>query len=584
MDKRERILELVKEGVLSVEEGLDLLENLSEEESAAFKRKDFAEEDAKEEEEKTKEKSDHHSEDEKRAKAEEEKVKADKIEAIVNEINRYSVAVDQLNEKILATNNERSLIEEELKKIKGNQKEAFIKRKSELEQEIISLNKEINRMRSEEDLNEQADLALLEKELNEVLEELYLLENNKEANNEAKKLKEKRKELTEKAERLSQEKNEKMKEMHSLKMKQWTEKAKQLSDTMDLPEDWRQGASKTIDKAGQLLDEGTQSLTGFLRGTVKKTKDTLRDIDWDDVKVDLSKQAKASFSHQWLFEETKATILDFKNAAGDIQFKKSLNDTIKIEADIKLYEKEEGLSPLESFEEKVVIKIDEENFTFQIPTNKIKADLVIYLPERKYDYLRVHAMKGDLSFDAFTGNDLYIKVASGDLFFNQLNASMLEVNLSKGDLRLENTELKDLLVDTTHGDLKVMGDVQSSDLTTVSGDVLVTLTGEELIQLSARSVKGDVKVSLAEEMSFEIEARTTLGRVKSRLTVSDQSEEKQGENKINRFFRMSEGKLGQIKLQTSKGNILLKDQDKKEREKENKKEGKGESDEETNEV
>lgn len=578
MDKRERILELVKDGVLSVEEGLDLLENLSEEENRAFSQKDFSDADEAETE-KQEEASEERKEEKKETKSEdrseEGKMRADAIEELANRINHYSVAVDRLNEKITLTNHELSFLKGKLAKIEGNKEKEFSDRKNELEKEIISLNKEINSLSSKGESNDQEELNLLKEELNDVLEELYLLENRKDANEEAEELKEEIEALEEKSAQLSEEKNEKMKEMHSLKMQRWTEKAKQLSTTIDLPEDWQEGASKTIDKAGKMIDEGTQNLGGFLRETMKKTKESLRNVDWDEVKSDLSMKEKASFSHEWLYEETTASILDFKNANGKIDFKTSDNDTIKVEAEIKLYEKADALTPLEAFEEKSFIKIDEENFSFQIPSKKIKADLVIYLPERNYDYLRINAMKGDVSFDAFHGNDLYIKNASGDLSFNELDASMLEVNLTKGDLFLKEAKLKDLLVNTTHGDLRVIGDVQSSDLTTVSGDILLTLEAEELLQLSARSVKGDVKVSFPEAMSFEIEASTTLGRVKSRLNVEEKSSE-EGKNKTYRFFRLNEGELGQIHLQTNKGNILLKDQDKTE--------GEDDRDEKTNEI
>ncbi|MDN6731308.1 MAG: DUF4097 family beta strand repeat-containing protein [Atopostipes suicloacalis] len=574
MDKGERILELVRDGVLSVEEGLDLLENLSEEESQKAQKKNTKEKDTKE---KTKESSDDReksSVDSDKDKKE-EKIKEDELEAIANEINRYSAAIDNLNEDLLAVNNQTSMVEERLTRKKENQNEEFDQRKLALEGEVISLNKEIKWISSKKEVENPERIDQLKQELSQVLDELYQLENDKN-DEEIESLTLALDDLEEKRKELAQEKNKKMKEMHSLKMRQWSTKAKQFSNTMELPEDWREGANKTIDKASEIIDEGSQSLAGFLRKTMRKTKDTIRDIDWKEMKMDLSMQEKASFSHEWLFEDTTASILDFKNANGNIHFKRSMNDSIKIEAEIKLYEKKEELSPLESLEEKMYLKIDSDQFTFHIPNKKIKADLIVYLPERNYDYLRVHLIKGNLTFDELLANDLYIKITSGDLVFNQLEATMLEVKMTKGNLTLEETHLKDLLVNTTSGDLRIIGAVESSDLNTASGNILVTLSGEELIQLTARSVKGDVKVSLPKELGFEIEAKAALGKVKSRLTASEKSLEDEVESKIYRFFRMSEGKLGQINLQTTKGNILLKDHQKNE--------GKGETNEKTNEI
>lgn len=561
MNKRERILKLVQDGSLSIDEGLDLLENLSEEENIKKNKNDFiqnSEEEIKKSKQK-KSKVENNNDDNK------EKINLDELETIANEINQYSVEIDQLNKEIDKISNKQLIEEEKLNNIKDNQKEKFSKRKNELEREIISLNKEINLISSRDELEYENDLDLLKKELNEVLEDLYLLENSKELNQEIKSIENKIKKLEDEKDQFKKNKKEKMKEIHSLTLKKWTTKAKEISNTMALPKNWRENATKTIDKAGKFIDENTQNISGFLQETMKKTKDKILDIDWDEMNIDLSIKEKASFSHEWLYEDVTASILDFKNANGNIHFKQSKNDSIKIKADIKLYEKNENLTPLEDFEKKSSIQIDSDHFKFYIPNKKVKANLVIYLPKRNYDYIRINTIKGNVSFDELLVNDLYVRINSGDLLFKKLEASMLEVSLSKGNLRLEDALLRDLLVNMTSGDLRVIGDIRSSDLTTISGDILFTLTSENFTQLTARSVKGDLKLALPVETSFDVKAKIILGKVKSRLTNSDKSLEDESENKIYRFSRIANGKLGQIKLETTRGNILLKDYNKEKR-------------------
>lgn len=582
MDKGERILELVRDGILSVEEGLDLLENLSKEEAKKAQAKNQESKDSKttseervddthsEKEEKKYQEAKENTEKE----AQEKKRHEEELEAIANEINQFSAAIDRLNEDLLRVNKDLTIQEERLENKIIRQDQSFEKRTQELEERIIILNKEIKWLRSEDE-EDPEQIEGLNQELATVLDDLYELENNQD--DEAIEAIEKEiRALKEEREALAEEKDKMMKQMHSLKMKQWTNKAKQFSSTMDIPKDWREGANKTIEKAGEIIDESSQNLGGFLREAMKKTKDTLRDVDWKDINLDLGKKEKASFRHEWLFEETTASILDIQNTHGDIHFKKSMNDSIKVEAKVKLYEKKEGLSPLESFEEKAMIRIDSDQFSFNVSSKEIKADLVIYLPERNYDYVRVHSSKGDLTFDDLLAGDLYIKLTAGDLIFKELKATMLEVKMTKGDFTIKEADLKDLLLDTRAGDIRVIGQVESSDLNTLAGDILLTLSGEKLIQLSAQSVKGDVKVSLPKDLGFEIEAKTGLGSVKSRLSASEKSLEDEVETKVYRFFRMGDGKIGQIHLQTRKGNILLKDSSKKK--------GKGDTDEKTDKI
>lgn len=579
MDKRERILELVKEGVLSVAEGLDLLESLSKQEQEPVQADQAADVETKQEtmatEPETKPEPEAEAETETKVETEQseqaaaaEKMLADELEAIANEINEYSVTIDGLNEKILATNSERQSAEEKLTDKINSQNEAYFSKKQALEAQIIQLNKEMNQLTSIPELTSEEEINALQTKINEQIDALYTLENSTASEEEIAALEKQIQQLNEKSAQLTQEKNEKMKEMHSLKMRQWTTKAKQFSGSIDIPEEWRAGATKTIDKASEFIDESTQSLGSILREAANKTKQAFQEIDWEEMKIDLSGKEKAAISNEWLFEETTATILDFKNTNGQIRFKQSINDNIKIEAEIKMYELKEGQSPLQTFEEQATITIDADQFTFKVPEQRVVADLTIYLPARNYDYLRVESAKGDVHFDELLVRDIYVKLAAGNVLFKKLEASMLEVKVSKGDVTLQNVSLRDLLANTVNGNIRVQGSVHSLAAKTVHGDLLLTLTGQEMTRVIASSVKGDVKISLPQDVSFEIEAKTTLGQVKSRLTASEKTLEDQERGKVYRFFRMAEGNLCQVTLETTKGNVLLKDSDEKNEERE----------------
>ena len=303
MDKRERILELVKEDVLSVEEGLDLLESLSKQEA-----KEKTETQDPVETEKIQDSSE---EEENKEPSEAKKMRADELENIANEINQYSVMIDGLNEKILVINTERIEREDELNRLLALQNDEYLAKKKELEDRIIQLNKDMNELSILDEEANTKQLEALSQDLSQSLEALYLLEKTSASDEEIEALEQKIEQLREKSENLAQEKNKKMKEMHSLKMKQWTTKAKQFSDNIDIPKEWRAGATKTIDKAGELIDESSQTITEVLSEAAQKVKESFQNLEWEDMKIDLSMKEKAAFSHEWVFEETTASIFRF---------------------------------------------------------------------------------------------------------------------------------------------------------------------------------------------------------------------------------------------------------------------------------
>lgn len=502
MDSRERILELVSQGVLSVEEGLDLLESLSNQETKKTEEKEFTsdESEAKESSIKIEPKEETATETE----ADTQNIE-DELEVLANKINQYSVGIDILNKDLTALKSERAAIEEALN--------------------------------LEEEPKNQKYLASKIETLNEDIK------------------------------KVTAEKNKQMKDMHSLKMKRWTNKAKQFSGNIDLPKEWREGASETIDKAGEILDSGSQTLSNLLRDTVKKTKATIENIDWQDMKKDFTLKEEVSFDHEWLFESTSASILDFKNANGDIEFKPSINDNIKVTAEIKIFGKTDEATPFEAFEARSFIKIDEDHFTFHVPSKNIQADLIVYLPQRNYDYVRLNSFNGDIKFNELLARDIYVKVTTGDIIFNQLEASMLEIKATNSDVNLDKTKLRDLLLSTVNGSVRVLGEIQSLDTRTINGDILLTLGGDDLIQVAASSVKGDLKLSLPAELSLEIEAKTTTGKIESRLHEGDELQNKKETGQSRTFYRIGKAAFCRIKLQTTRGNILLKDNEKNIKEK-----------------
>src|SRR5699024_4244418 len=101
-----------------------------------------------------------------------------------------------------------------------------------------------------------------------------------------------------------------------------------------------------------IFDETSKTLGDVFRQTMKSTRESLDNIDWKDIDFNLNvpRKVQSEFDHEWLFEDTTATILDFKNANGNIQFKPSVNENIKISANIKFYGKVEEATPLAAFE------------------------------------------------------------------------------------------------------------------------------------------------------------------------------------------------------------------------------------------
>lgn len=570
MGERERILELVREGVLSIDEALDLLESVAKRESNETEKTEFTAQRPVEEkvapetvDEPVEVEEPEMDEMEAEAAEEERKQFENDLEALANEITKFSVEIDELNEELTELKGQLADAEEDLKERTSSYDEEFYEEKKELENEIVNLQKQIDLISMIEEIDSKDEVNALNEELTAAMEALRDLENPVANDAELKELEAEIADLRKVVKEQTELKNERLKELHSLKMKQWTTKAKQVSENIDIPEEWREGANKTFTKASDIFEETSKTIGDVFRQTIRSTKEAFDTIDWKDIDINLNipRGEQVKFEHEWLFENTTATILDFKNANGNIQFKPSMNENIKVNAKIVIRGSIDEENPLAAFEANSIINIDEDKLTFHSPNKNVTADMIVYLPQREYDYIRSNSFNGDVAFHELKARDVYVKSTNGDIVLKNIDATMLEIKGTNGNITLKDIDLRDLLINTINGDIRVVGYVQSADANTTNGTLRLTLNGDDLIRIAGSSVNGDVKVSLPLEVGLEIEAKSTFGKIKSRLSNTDSTGHTELRGKNQSFRRVGTGEICRVNVHTTTGNVLLKDTD-----------------------
>lgn len=584
MQERERILELVKNGVISTQEGLDLLESLVKKEDRKQEKKDFAQPDSvqskveneSEEQESRFETETDQDETEDQVNNDEEKAKIysrleKELENLAAEINHYSVELDQVNEKLTNTKETLENKKANLYDLKEGSRLEKADETATIRADIFNLEKEISLIQKIDELDNTAEVAELKSDLNDKITELEKVQAETDPDKEMK-IKELEKEikvLEEQAEGIQKEKIALMKKLHTVKMKQWTTKAKQVSERLEIPENWKDEATETISKAGKQIEASGKELGKLIRESVSTSmkSDTAQSVkgsinsafenfDWKDINIRVPKLASTTFEHEWSFEETTASILDFKLANGQLKIVSSDNDTIKVSAKVKLYGKINEETPLKAFEERSQIEIDDDKFVFHVPNKRIEAVITMSLPKRIYDYTAIKLLNGDVLFNEFAGKDVFVKSTNGDMTFKNTEAVMLEIKGTNGDIQVKNSDIRDFLVSTVNGNIAYKGAPLSSDVSTTNGDIKLTLSSKEMTRIKASSVNGDVKIAIPLEIDVEGEAKTVFGKVKSRLNEIDVQSQK--DTKLN-FRRIRQGQVLQLTAQTTSGNVLLKD-------------------------
>lgn len=518
MNERERILDLVKNGVITTEEAVMLLENMAKKESkeavmkdqtSATESENAAEESASAEPESF-DKEEAYDNGEKLLEEEKEKDRQ-RLEAILedlaNKASAYSVQLDHLNNDISESRRKKSLLEEKLMVLQTM--EDLDELAPETENEMTSL---------------QYQIDTLQSEIGDLEEERTELEDR----------------------------------MKSVKKKQWKTQTKQVSEKFEIPDEWKDSAQKTFSEVNEKVTEAGSQFSKFVKESLTQVMDNM---EWKDVNVRVPGLVSTKFKHEFYYADTTATIINVKLANGNVQFKAWDSEDIKIEADIKLYGKqEEGVEPMEAFKKRSKVEVTADSLDFQVPNKSIRIDAVIYLPKRDYDHTSLKLLNGDVRFEEFKGKDMYVKSTNGTLTFEKTVATMLEAEGVNGSVNVLDSEIRDLLVHSINGNITARGNYKSSNLSTVNGTVKATLIGKDIARLEATSVNGTVKISVPRTASIEGETKTNFGQIHNRLAdVEVVKERKDRTNHVLTFRRLREEAPIRLIAGTTSGSVMLKD-------------------------
>lgn len=519
MNERQRILELVKKGILSTEEGLDLLESMAKakDEAQLKKAADKVDSYHKEQDQAT-----HLVDEWENKKAADDEADMDGSDGedladleqyfadLASEANKISVHIDAVNlekkelEQSLAEKKE-NLMELDTKEELGTLSEEDEAIRSSVEAEIKSLEQQI--------LDHEADVLEQEQKLAEI------------------------------------QKDQKQKEGRR--------------SYFDIPDDLKDQATETFTQVGEKLGEAGLQLGRLAKKTLKSVSETVEsNVDWKDINLKVPGVATTKFEHQFVYTDVAPTLIDVKLANGKVTFNLWDEDKIQVDAKVKLYGKMNEETPFDSLMARSQIEVNDDHISFQLPNKRVNADLTFNLPRRTYDHVAVKLLNGHLDVNNLEAKDVYAKTTNGNIWMKQINATMVEVEGVNGNITIDNGQILDSIIETVNGTIAVKADIENYGISLINGDIKITAGHSDLKKIKASSVNGNVKVSLPQAIGLEAIAKTNFGSINQRMNDYEVVREKT--DKTNRLlqFRRTADEMAQIDVSTTSGSIFLKDFDK----------------------
>ncbi|MBF6626835.1 DUF4097 family beta strand repeat protein [Aerococcaceae bacterium zg-BR9] len=291
------------------------------------------------------------------------------------------------------------------------------------------------------------------------------------------------------------------------------------------------------------------------RKVVDYFKDVAANFDMKSVSVTIPGIKTTHLKHQFEYHLEETTLLDISLVNGDIKVVGHDSDDIVVAADIRFFGKED-IATIEQFEALSTIDATDERLLFHVNDARIACDLVFNVPQTMWREMKIKSINGDIYLSNIKADELTLDSKNGDLKLEQVTANFGSIEGLNGDVLVQNALIKDLATKSLNGDFRYRGTVGNTTVETLNGDILVTKEDLNEVKINLKStVSGDVKVALPQAMNVEVDYSNSMGEFHSRMSNVEMY--KNGHH-LERYLH-NQAPIVKLEIKSAFGDVYLKD-------------------------
>jgi DUF4097 and DUF4098 domain-containing protein YvlB len=247
-------------------------------------------------------------------------------------------------------------------------------------------------------------------------------------------------------------------------------------------------------------------------------------------------------------------------ANGKVELHPWDQNEVRIECKAKVYRTEDEEAARRNFLANTTFSIENGALRYGTELKWMKVDTKIYIPQQQYEKMYVRIFNGGIKANKLETETLKLKTANGRIDVNGLKSKKAEIDTSNGAIKLLEVVSEKVEVESINGKILVEGDINYSDLQSLNGNVVFTLTGEKADTIHTKAVTGNIDLYVPEHMTIEGEAKSNLGSFKMAMKGIEVIEEKN--EVVQKHIRFSkQGDLVDklhIFADTKTGSVLIK--------------------------
>ena len=519
MNEKERIIDLVRQNVITMEEALTLLE------AAGNKEDSQVIEDTLNDKEKNSQgTSDSENSDNKKVNFNQDKIGKILGNIIETGSNVTNKVADYLKKTLdenpkKADEESKDFYSEEYKNAQTLEKERFYQdnqaAQSMLEEEIRTIDADLLEMKDKMQANDeqlvinQQRLRELEifAELDDLTEEMQIQKDH----------------LQQDIARLEEEKVSLEEQKNQLQDRKGQLIGNQVTESVEESKEFIKNKAEDIGKVtAKIADEALREGKKVSKEIGKHLKDVLKNFDMKDVNLSFEVPWIKTYSMEHQFEFFGDTIdsLDFKLNNGSLTFETGASDKILIDGALRFHGNFDRFD-VATFQELSTISDDQDTLCFHVLSPRLSADLKVILPDKLYKKVSVKLMNGDGLLRGIEAKELEIHNKNGKVSLEAIKSDFIDIMNLSGDITLSELNSQDTVIKTLSGDIRIIGAVHNLNAETTSGNIVITKQDLDDSHIQAKTMSGDIKISQNKDLNLNIHAVTNSGTILHRLEQID---------------------------------------------------------------
>ncbi|UPQ86269.1 DUF4097 family beta strand repeat-containing protein [Ignavigranum ruoffiae] len=311
----------------------------------------------------------------------------------------------------------------------------------------------------------------------------------------------------------------------------------------------------------RLADDAIRSGKQVSQGLGQQFKEIFKNFDRKDINLSFEVPwiKSQTLQHRFEFAGEDLKNIQFKLNNGSLKVEKAPSDKVIVAGELRFHGNFEKYDA-EEFANHSTIDAHEDCLIFQVNSPRLSADLTLSLPEKDYNQVQISLFNGDGQIEDIQAKEIDIQNKNGDLDLARLTASLVNVMNLNGDIKLTDMDSQDIVAKTLSGDIRLTGNAENLNFSTSAGSIFISKKDATTSQIQAQTTSGDIKISQPAQVNLQVIAASTTGAVHQRLTSVDtvQSTGSHTRQEIQRQLD-SQDQLVTIDAKVISGDIYLKD-------------------------